>query len=93
MSKPLVPQTIPVAPPKRIPTKNVNKNKLDIENKKLPVCNVVIQLCILSVEGILTKRLVDVNMFFIPLFKPPIYMWCPQTIEPSKHMANIDITA
>jgi hypothetical protein len=92
MSNPAVPTTIPVIPPIKIPTKKVNKNKEEIEKNILPVCRVTVQLCIFNVEGILTNKLVAENIFFIFLFKPPIYIWCPQTIIPRIQIANILIT-
>jgi len=75
-----------------MPTRKVNKKREGTEKKRLPVCSVTVQLCIFRVEGILTNRLVAENMFFIFLLRPPTYMWWPQTIIPSRHIANILIT-
>jgi hypothetical protein len=81
-----------VIPPRRIPVKKIKIQISCTEKCKLPVCRVAIQECIFNVEGMLTNRLVAENRFLSPLFKPPTYIWCPQTIEPNKQIAPILIT-
>jgi len=87
-----MPNTIPVIPPSKIPIKKIKTNNNCTEKYKLPVCRVTIQEWIFRVEGILTNKLVAENRFFSPLFNPPTYIWCPQTIIPRRHIAAILIT-
>lgn len=63
-----------------------------MEKCRLPDCKVAIQACILRVDGILTNRLVAEKRFLRPRLSPPMYMWCPQTMEPSRQMAPMLIT-